>query len=443
MIQITWVNDIRVFVGKSQQAQIVKTNPTLTTASKNLRHCMVVHAHYPFGETRVEREARSLVDHGYEVDVISLGGKSESRHEIVDGINIYRLPVMRHLKIGLIAQLLEYFAFFALATFKLTALNIQRRYNVVQVHNIPDWLVFVALIPKLTGTRVILDLHDLMPEFYAGRFNRSLNSWAVRLLIWQERISCWFADHVITVTELWRDTLIRRGLPPAKVSVVMNLADNKFFFRTSTLQNVYRKDMSFHLLYHGNLTYRYGIDLVIRAIGLLRREIPDIHLTVHGWGDYRRSLVELTDNLDLNNQVSFSTAPVPTSGLPQIIRQADVCVVPYRQDVFTDGILPTKLMEYAALAMPVIVARTLTIATYFDESMVQFFAPGDVEDLACCIRVLYADRNRLNQLKHGIDRFNQQYSWAIQSLDYVSLVQRLAQFNAASRVEPTHSSSLV
>jgi len=75
---------------------------------------------------------------------------------------------MRHLRIGLIAQLLEYLAFFALASFKLIALHIQKRYNVVQVHNLPDWLVFVALIPKLSGARVILDLHDLMPEFYAG-----------------------------------------------------------------------------------------------------------------------------------------------------------------------------------------------------------------------------------------------------------------------------------
>ena len=404
---------------------------------------MVVHAHYPFGETRVEREARTLVDHGFEVDVICLGAKSESRHEIVDGINIYRLPVMRHQRIGLIAQLLEYLAFFTLASFKLIALHIQKRYNVVQVHNLPDWLVFVALIPRLTGARVILDLHDLMPEFYAGRFNRSLTSWAVHLLIWQEQISCWFADQVITVTELWRETLIGRGLPLTKVSVVMNLADNKLFFQTSTTEKVFREDGGFHLFYHGNLTYRYGIDLVIRAIDLLRREIPDIHLTVHGWGDYRKSLLELTDKLELNDQVSFSTTPVPTSGLPQIIRQADVCLVPYRQDVFTDGILPTKLMEYASLAMPVIVARTSTIAAYFDESMVQFFAPGDVEDLASCIRVLYADRNRLKQLTHGIDKFNQQYNWAMQSLDYLNLVQRLAQSKTPSSMETTHSSSLI
>ena len=404
---------------------------------------MVVHAHYPIGETRVEREACTLVDHGYEVDVICLGAKSESRHEIVDGINVYRLPVMRHLRIGLIAQLFEYLAFFVLASFKLMALHFQRRYNVVQVHNLPDWLVFVALIPKLTGARVILDLHDLMPEFYAGRFSQSLNSRAVRLLIWHEQISCWFADRVITVTELWRETLISRGLPPRKVSVVMNLADNKFFFQTSTTEKVFREDGSFHMFYHGNLSYRYGIDLVIRAIDLLRREIPDIYFTVHGWGDYRNSLIELTRNLELNDRVRFNTTTVLTSDLPQIITQADVCVVPYRQDVFTDGILPTKLMEYAALAMPVIVARTSTIAAYFDESMVQFFAPGDVEDLASCIRVLYGDRNRLKQLTHSIDKFNQQYNWAMQSLDYFSLVRRLAQSTTPSRVETTHTSSSI
>jgi glycosyltransferase involved in cell wall biosynthesis len=189
------------------------------------RQCMVVHAYYPLGETRVEREAHALIARGYEVDVICLRKEGEPAVDFQDRINIHRLPVKRHKRSGLAVQLFEYLVFFILAFVKLTALHLQRRYLIVQVHNLPDFLVFAALVPKVTGARVILDLHDLMPEFCAARFNSDVNSWLVRLVRWQEQLSCRFADHVITVTERWRERLVKRGLPAEKVTVVMLDAD--------------------------------------------------------------------------------------------------------------------------------------------------------------------------------------------------------------------------
>ncbi len=73
------------------------------------------------------------------------------------------------------------------------------------MHNLPDFLVFSALPTKLRGVPVILDLHDLMPEFFAGRFGSGrAAAWIGRLVRLQERVSCRFADHVITVSEHWR-----------------------------------------------------------------------------------------------------------------------------------------------------------------------------------------------------------------------------------------------
>jgi len=386
---------------------------------------MVVHARYPIGETRVEREARALVDHGYEVDVICLRAEQESARETIDGINIYRLPVKRRKGRGLIAQLLEYLAFFVFASLKLIALHRQRHYHVVQAHNLPDWLVFVGLIPRLTGARVILDLHDLMPEFYAARFNRGMDSWPVRLLCWQERASCRFADHVITVTEAWRETLIQRGVPPSQVSVVMNVADNHVFFHTKQEEQLAPRNGHLRLLYHGNVTHRYGIDMAIRAVSLAREQVPGIHLHIHGWGDARQALIDLTSELGLKGHVSFSTQSLLTSELPNLIRKADVCLVPYRRDIFTDGILPTKLMEYSALGMPVIAARTTAIQAYFDDTMVEFFEPGNVDDLARCITRLYHNPDRMAALAQGSQEFNRRYNWAKISEEYVSLVDQL------------------
>jgi glycosyltransferase involved in cell wall biosynthesis len=391
-----------------------------------MRHCMVVHARYPIGETRVEREAGALINQGHEVDVICLLGRGETAQEIVDGVNVYRMPVKRRKNSGALAQLFEYLAFFFLASFKLLILQLQRHYHVIQAHNLPDWLVFVGLVPRLTGARIILDLHDLMPEFYAARFNRGLDSWPARLLILQERISCRFADHVITVTEAWRQTLIGRGVPASKVSVVMNVADDRYFFYCEPGVQPAAPNGHLQLLYHGNVTQRYGIDLAIRAVGLVGELIPGVNLYIHGWGDARQAMIDLVAELGLEEHVQFSIQGLLTSELPDLIRKADVCVVPYRQDVFTDGILPTKLMEYAALGKPAIVARTSTIAQYFDESMVEFFKPGDVSDLAHCIRKLYVQPECRKRLAEGILSFNSRYQWSTQSSQYIQLVERLA-----------------
>jgi glycosyltransferase involved in cell wall biosynthesis len=384
---------------------------------------MVVHAYYPVGETRVEREALALVAQGIEVDVICLKSIGEPRVELEDGVQVYRLPVGRNRGKGLLIQAIEYLSFFILAFLQLTNLHRKKRYDVVQVHNLPDFLVFVALIPKLTGSKVILDLHDLMPEFYSELYGCPMESLAVGIIRWQERISCRFADHIITVTELWRQALIDRGQPKNKVSVVMNVADSHIFYPEAA--NHVQEEDHFRLIYHGIMGYRHGLDLVLRAIHQLRGEAPDIYLTLHGWGDERNALEKLADELELNGQVQFSETGVPARDLPKLLMTADLAVVPYRNGPFTGGILPTKLMEYAAMGIPAIAARTPAIDAYFDESSVLFFTPGDVDELAACILALYNNRPQLAKLAHNILKFNDFYNWSKISADYVSLVGQL------------------
>jgi glycosyltransferase involved in cell wall biosynthesis len=385
---------------------------------------MVVHNYYPQREPRVEREAQALVAHGYEVDVICLREPGEPAEAVVNGVNVYRLPVKRHKGSGTAVQFLEYMAFFTMASARLAALHRRRRYRVVQAHNLPDFLVFAAWLPKLSGARLILDIHDLMPEFYVSRFKGGMRSLPVRLVRLQEYLSCHFADHVISVTDLWREALIARGMPPEKVSVIMNVANDRIFRRPEAGPPP-ADPGCFRLFYHGTLTRRYGIDVAIRAVDIVRRTIPGVHLTVHGAGEERDALVRLVEELNLGRHVQVSSNYIPTTEMPAFIRQADLGVVPYRRDIFTDGILPTKLMEYVALGVPVVAARTPVIQSYFDETMVQFFRPEDHEDLARQILALYTDRARLAQLAQNADRFNQRYNWQTVSDSYVALVDRL------------------
>jgi glycosyltransferase involved in cell wall biosynthesis len=398
---------------------------TVESRTRPKRHCMIVHAHYPLGETRVQREAEALLRQNYEVDVICLRARSELKRDQFKGVRIFRLPVRRNPRRGQLGQLMEYLAFFFLAMFQVSWLHARRRYDTIQAHNLPDFLIFSAWLPKLAGARLILDLHDLMTEFYIGRFGRDKSSLPVRLVRLQERLSCRYADHVITVSHHWRQLLIDRGVPAGKISVVMNVADDNIF-RPPAVPRRPRPEGPLRLIYHGTVAKRYGLDLVLQAMARLREEVPDLHFTLVGRGDEVDRLIRLAQQMEIESQVTFQRDMVPAEALPDIILAADAGVVAYQDDPFTDGLVPTKLMEYAALGLPAIAARTSAIAAYFEDTMVEFFTPGSVEDLARAMTRLYRDRTYLETLACGAEKFNRRYNWTSIGADYVALVDQLA-----------------
>lgn len=389
------------------------------------RHCMVVLACYPGAETRVQRQAEALVARDQIVDVICLRGPEESARECHRGVEVYRLNVPVAAKAKSLPNTgLMYLHFFVQAFLKLALLSTRHPYNVVQVHNLPDFLVFCAFVPKLQGVPIVLDLHDLMPEFYAGRGAvEGFPRWLAKGVNLQERLACRFADHVITVSEHWRQALIGRGVPAGKCDVVMNVPDDGVF-RPARERPGPGNGGKFRLLYHGTLVYRYGLDLAIRAVDLVRHEVPGVHMTISGVGNYLPELNNLTRDLGLDGHVTIHGGYRPLGELSELIQSADVGIVPYRNDVFTSGILPTKLMEYVACDLPCIAARTAAIESHFD-GVVEFFEPGNAEDLARCITRLYRSPERLRELSIACQGFRQKYNWTNAGAEYVALMERL------------------
>jgi glycosyltransferase involved in cell wall biosynthesis len=392
------------------------------------KHCMVVYALYPLGETRVQREAEALIRAGYEVDVICIRFHGQPALDKYKGVNIYRekdlFPINHSKSKGIMGKLLEYLSFFLSAFFRLTKLHLKRNYSTIQVHNLPDFLVFCTLLPKILKVPIILDLHDLMPEFYAGRFTNS-KPLIARLIRIQERLACKYADHVITVSEHWRQALIQRGVPEKKVSVVMNVADEIIFHPSEQARDYSHIKESFRLIYHGTFVERYGLDLAIRAIDQLRWDIPGIHLTLIGRGEYLPYLIRLTDELNLKDYITIEKLHLAEE-LPDLILSCDLGIAPYKNDVFTDGLVPTKLMEYAALGIPAVAASTTAIQAYFKDTMAEFFEPNNLDDLVRCILFLYKNPDQMAKLAHGCDTFNEHYNWTKISAEYTSLIEGLA-----------------
>jgi glycosyltransferase involved in cell wall biosynthesis len=398
---------------------------------KPKRYCMIVYAIYPLAETRVQREAEVLLRNGYAVDVICLRLPGDLPIDNYKGVRIfrekYRFPWLRSKKAGLRGRFFDYIRFFFSAGFRVTKLHLKNRYDIIHVHNLPDFLVFCALIPKIMGVPIILDLHDLMPEFFAGRFKTKM-PFLARLIKWQERQSCRFADQVITVSEHWRQALIQRGVPELKCSVVMNVADDTIFTPCERGKTLPPRSDQFRLIYHGSIHERYGLNLAVEAVDQIKEEIPNIHLTLIGHGEYLPHIVRMVEERKLSHYVTIESLHL-VEELPDIIRACDLGVVPYQNDVFTDGLLPTKLMEYAAVGLPAVAARTTAIQAYFSDTNTEFFEPGSALDLAKQIRYLHDNPERLTELSRGSQKFNQRYNWTKVGAEYVTLVEQVRRGN--------------
>ncbi|HET7036997.1 MAG TPA: glycosyltransferase [Thermomicrobiaceae bacterium] len=388
------------------------------------RICIIRQGFYPW-DPRLQREVRALLVAGHRVDVLCLRGEGERRLERDGGLTVFRLPPA-HRRGSVIRYLYEYAAFFVTVFLLVSVLQVVRRYRVVQVCTIPDALVFASLVPRLLGAKIVLDLYEAMPEFLASRFKTGLEHPAVRLLGRLERRSIAFAALAVTCTEQMRQAFIGRGAPPDKIAVVMNAA-NEAVFAAERVGTATRDadDGEFVLISHGTLEERYGLDTIIRAVALLRHDLPDLRLRVYGNGAYRSELLRLTADLQLERQVWFSDGFVPIAELVEAIASADAGVVAIKRDPFRDLSHCNKMFDFIAMRKPAIVSRTVSVEAYFDDDCFELFASDDAPELARAIRRLHDDPARRQALVEHVSRVSEPYRWVHQERSYRSLIEGL------------------
>lgn len=372
-------------------------------------------------DPRVQREVHALLQAGHEVDVIALRDEGRPRIERDGALTIRRLPLPRR-RGGAITYLADY-AFFFLAAFAvLTFLHLRRRYDLVQVHSLPDPLVFVALVPRLTGARVLLDLHECMPEFFATKFGLPLDHRGVRAVAAAEQASIRFADFAITCTRQMRDAFLQRGAEPSKIGVVHNTAEEEVFDPARHPPRD-RREGEFTLICHGSVEERYGLDTAIRAVALLADEIPELRLRIVGKGSQLPELRELAAQLDVRDRVDFSGAWVPIEDLLDAIAAADAGVVAMKRDAFRDLVHCNKMYDLVAMRRPVITSRTRSVEAYFSDEALLYFRADDPEDLARAIRELFAHPERGQELVEHAAEEVEPYRWPRQREQYQRYVE--------------------
>jgi len=315
----------------------------------------------------------------------------------------------------------EYAAFGVLAAILVTALHARHRYRLVQVNSLPDVLVFAAAVPRLFGARVLLDLQECMPAFFATKFGVGPRHRAVRLIGRLEQLSIRFADRAITPTRQMRDVFIGRGAAPDKITVVMDGADEKDFHPVE----VVRGEAGFTLVSHGTIEEHYGLDTVVEAVAILRDEIPGMRLQIYGDGSYRERLRQVVVDQGVTDRVSFSDGFVPLDELVAGIARADVGIVAMKRDPFRDVSLAGKMFDFIAMGKPVLSSRTRSVEQTFGPSCVELFESGDPADLARALRVLHRDPQRRREMVRRAAEVAGQYQWSRQREVYTGVVDRL------------------
>ncbi|MDE3067228.1 MAG: glycosyltransferase [Verrucomicrobiota bacterium] len=380
-------------------------------------------------DARPRRELEALLDQGMAVDVICLHKNSALPKEEVHGpLRVTRIPI-RHDRFRKTAYFRNYGWFFLRAFASLTARSFRKRYDLVHIHNMPDALVFAALVPRLLGAKIILDLHDPMPELYQTIHGIKEDSGLVRLLKRLERWSIRFAQLVLTPNEAFRRLFCMRGCPPSKVQVIMNAPDEEIFdprrpaakyagnsslSKSRAYQELFvtrhgvgavlgdeetfdpvppsaegtghPPKTEFRLLYHGLIVERHGLGTAIAALTQLSGELPDMVLDIFGERNiYLSRILEDARKMGLNGRIRYHGL-CRLDDVPAAIQQADLGVIPNLRTPFTEINFPTRIFEYLSMEKPVIVPDTPGIRDYFDDSQIIFFKPGSAEDLARAIR---------------------------------------------------------
>jgi glycosyltransferase involved in cell wall biosynthesis len=393
------------------------------------RAVAVVFSSYP-SDPRPRRGAEALAREGAKVEVICLRETDEEpEREFFNGIDVTRVPLKRY-RGGKLSYVLQYGAFILIAGSKLAARAWNRRYDLVHIHNMPDILVFSALVPKILGAKVILDMHDPMPELMMSIFGLRADSFAVRLLKPLEKYSLRFADAVLAVNEACRKIFSARSCPAAKITVVMNSPDEGIFrFRESSGPTSTPPDLSkpFVIMYHGSLVERHGLDLAVVALEKIRRSIPNAELRIYGRST---PFLEQVMNSVRGSELGRAVRHLGPKNLEEIalaIGECDVGIIPNRRSIFTELNTPTRIFEYLSQGKPVVAPRAPGILDYFDSSELVLFELGDADDLAAKIEYVFGHPGETLEIVKRGQQVYQTHKWSSECSRFVHLAKALIQ----------------
>jgi len=364
--------------------------------------------------------SEALAERGDIVDIIALRPEKALAYEKIKNVNLYRIQKRMLNEKFRLTYLTKLMLFFINSFIFITKKHLQHPYDIIHVHSVPDFEVFATLIPKLQGCSIILDIHDIVPEFYASKFSVSKDDIVFKALIKVEQLSIKFSDHVIISNHLWHKTLTHRSVNESKCTTVMNYPDEAIFYQRPRT----RLDDKFIMIYPGSVGWHQGLDIAIKALARIKDQAPQAEFHIYGTGPETDNLATLVTKLHLDNKV-FIKDTLPVNNIAEVMANADLGIVPKRNDPFGGEAFSTKIFEFMSLGIPLIVSRTKIDRHYFNDSVVKFFNPEDVNDLAQAMLTMLKDKKQRDTIRDNALCFVEDYKWSKKKNEYFSLVDSL------------------
>jgi glycosyltransferase involved in cell wall biosynthesis len=397
--------------------------PNEQPPSRGARVCIVRQT--DLYEIPVKREAEALVSAGYDVEVICMRNAERPRRTTVNGVEIVSLRASLS-KSSRIRYAADYVWFFLLVAVTLSARHLRRRYAVVQVNTMPDFLVFAALVPKLLGAHVVLYMKEPTPELAETLFGSGR---MVRALARIEQRAIRFAERTLTVTDPLKRRYVERGAPADRITVVLNGSGPENLGVVPVDDSLGHSD-EFRIICHGSIEERYGQDTIIEAAKLLEGELPNLRVILVGRGSFADEMCRLIEAAGLSGIVRFE-GWVSLARLNELLHSADVGVVAQKASPYSHLVHTNKMVDYWLYGLPVIASRLHAVSELYDDRFLEYYEPGDPAALAQAIRRLHDDPERRAALAENGRLAEIANGWSVQRRIYLDTYDRILRSNGS------------
>jgi glycosyltransferase involved in cell wall biosynthesis len=386
-----------------------------------MKICMLAYSFYET-DSRIKQYASALVERGDSVDVIALRRPGQPARSVINGVCVFRIQTRTINERGPFTYLFRIIRFLLLSAGLIAWRYASERYQLIHVHSVPDFLVFATIIPRIFGVAVILDIHDVLPEFYASKFHVSSKSFSFRCLVQVERLSIAFVDHAIVANHLWCERVAGRCGHPEKCSPIRNYPPLRLFNPEARTR---KSGGKFLITYPGSLNWHQGVDVAIAAFARIKDHLADAEFHIYGEGPARESLIKLVQNLGLGERVIFHGL-IPTEEIVKVMANSDLAVEPKRAGSnFGNEALSMKIFEFMAVGVPLVVSRTRIHQFYYPDDLVCYYDDDNDEQLAANILFLRNNpAHRQQQILNAL-QYVEAHNWSAEKLEYLRIVDSL------------------
>lgn len=350
-----------------------------------------------------------------------------SSRERIDGIDVIRVWTYLAPNAGTVRRILNYVSYMVSATIRAAFI---RRPDVV-IATSPQFFCGWAgvLVSWLRWCPFILEIRDIWPESIVA-VGAMRSGRLVRLLEWLELRMYAAANHVVTVGEGYRRQLVAKGVPDDRITIVTNGIDAERLRPQppdAALLARYNPDGRFVCSYIGTVGMAAGLEVVLRAAELLRREgRSDVRFLVVGDGATREELAAQVAAAGLDDLVTV-TGRQPKELMPGFLSISDCCLVHLRKTALFETVLPSKIFEAAALEKPIVMGVGGFAADLVREADCGIcIEPENAVQLLAAIDELRADPARRAELgRRGRERLSSRYDVDRLAEEYAEVVERV------------------